>query len=421
MMRKIRYMIEIIEILFTIIYTNHSTTISISRQINFFTFNTNKLNLKLIRIFQYLSNFNLAVKHKSEKFNIIFDVLSKLSDTNIIIETNDRIKILKTFYKTFIDVCHDDLFVIITIFSLSKQTFVYYIILIKMTDDFKQKLKQVYIKNHYWSKIFIMFKTNQTFKINQTIIQMNDSFNSTIIQINDIINQMNENIIQKNEAVDINLENIFKNDFKTKIRFKHQNDLIYYIIENGRERLCVSNFMKQKIFIMIHDFIHHDDFHRIYDRIASSIYIRHLFKHFCIYIVHCSNCQLNQIKKHSVYNELISMITSAISFHIITMNFIIVLSKNKKKYNMLLTIICKFSKRILLISNKNTWDAVKWTKVIIKTFVEHDWNISRAIINDRDFKFMFEFWNAIFIMMKVSMFMFIAYYLQTDEQSKRIN
>ena len=66
-----------------------------------------------------------------------------------------------------------------------------------------------------------MLKTNQAVRINQTIIQMNDSTDLTIIQINDTINQMNENIIQKNEVVDINLEGTFKNDFKTRIRFKH--------------------------------------------------------------------------------------------------------------------------------------------------------------------------------------------------------
>ena len=165
---------------------------------------------------------------------------------------------------------------------------------------------------------------------------------------------MKENIVQKDEVVNINLDDIIKDDFKTKIQFKHRNDLIYYIIENDRKRLCVFNFMKQKIFIMIHDFIHHDDFHRIYDKIASSIYIRHLFKHFRIYIAHYSNCQFNQIKRYFIYDELTPMIISAISFHIITINFIITLSKIKKEYNMLLTIICKFIKRILLISNKNT-------------------------------------------------------------------
>ena len=165
---------------------------------------------------------------------------------------------------------------------------------------------------------------------------------------------MKKNIAQKSKIVNINLNDIIKDDFKAEIRFKHRNDLIYYIIENGRERLCVFNFMKQKIFIMIYDFIHHDDFHRTYDKIAPSIYIRHLFKYFRIYIAHCPNCQLNQIKKYFIYDELIPMITLIISFHIITMNFIIILSKIKKEYNMLLTIICKFIKRILLISNKNT-------------------------------------------------------------------
>ena len=164
---------------------------------------------------------------------------------------------------------------------------------------------------------------------------------------------MKKNIIQKSEAVDINLKNVFKNDFKAEIRFKHRNDLIYYIIENDRERLCVPNFMKQKIFIIIYDFIHHDDFHCIYNKIVSLIYIHYLFKQFRIYIVHCSNCQFNQIKRYFIYNEFISIVTSVILFYIITMNFIIVLSEIKKRYNMLLTIICKFIKRILLILNKN--------------------------------------------------------------------
>ena len=88
-----------------------------------------------------MSDFNQTVKHKSEKFNIIFNILFKLLDTNIVIRINDEIEILKVFSKTIINVYYDNLFIIITIFSLSEQTFVYYITLIKMTDDFKQKLK----------------------------------------------------------------------------------------------------------------------------------------------------------------------------------------------------------------------------------------------------------------------------------------
>ena len=71
-------MIENNECFSIIIYIDHSAIMSISRQINFITFNTNKLNLRFIRILQYFFDFNLQVKHKIKKFNIIFDVFFKL-------------------------------------------------------------------------------------------------------------------------------------------------------------------------------------------------------------------------------------------------------------------------------------------------------------------------------------------------------
>ncbi len=43
------------------------------------TFNTNKLNLRLIRARMYLSQFKLNVRHKSERDHVILDALSRLS------------------------------------------------------------------------------------------------------------------------------------------------------------------------------------------------------------------------------------------------------------------------------------------------------------------------------------------------------
>ena len=75
MIRKIRYIIKVNECSSTIIYTNYLTTISIFKQINFIIFNTNKLNLRLMKAFQYLFDFNIAIKHKFNKSNIVFNVL----------------------------------------------------------------------------------------------------------------------------------------------------------------------------------------------------------------------------------------------------------------------------------------------------------------------------------------------------------
>ena len=99
--KKIRYLIEVIEISLTIIYTSYSTTISILKQIIFNISNIDKLNLRLIRVFQYFLNFNIVLRHTFEKLNIILDVLSDLQNsTNILIHEKKRI--LKTFYNTTI-------------------------------------------------------------------------------------------------------------------------------------------------------------------------------------------------------------------------------------------------------------------------------------------------------------------------------
>ena len=141
----------------------------------------------------------------------------------------------------------------------------------------------------------------------------------------------------------------------------------------------------------------------------------------CIYIVYCLDCQLNQIKRHSIYDEFISIIIFAISFHTIIINFIIVLSEIKNGYNIFLIVICKFIKRVLLIFEKNTWNVAQWTKIFIKTLIEHDWNIFKFIINNRNSKFMSKFWNAIFNKMNVSMLTSTVYHLQTNNQFERIN
>ena len=111
--------------------------------------------------------------------------------------------------------------------------------------------------------------------------------------------------------------------------------------------------MKIEVFRQAHDLTHHDDFMRTYDRLRNSIYVHSMIKHFKIYIAHCSECQINQIKRHSTYDELTSIISFAILFHTIVMNFIVRLSLSRDM-NVLLTITCKFFKKMLLISSHDT-------------------------------------------------------------------
>ena len=112
---------------------------------------------------------------------------------------------------------------------------VYHVILIKIFDDFKRKLKIVYITNDYWKKILKIIK-NSFESIDNNVIVINEQFRD--------------------------------------IRFKLRNHLIYYTFNENKKRLCILTIIKQKFFRLIHDFNNHDDFHYTYDRIINSIYIR---------------------------------------------------------------------------------------------------------------------------------------------------
>lgn len=86
-----------------IIYTDHSTTMSIVRQTSLNTMSTEKLNLRLIRASEYLQRFRLDVRYKPEKSNIVSNALSRLASREYRPEPDDsREKVVKCFSTTLI-------------------------------------------------------------------------------------------------------------------------------------------------------------------------------------------------------------------------------------------------------------------------------------------------------------------------------
>lgn len=208
-------------------------------------------------------------------------------------------------------------------------------------------------------------------------------------------------------------------DDRLELRFKLRDELIYYTnFDDKRERLCILNALEKEIFELAHDRQHHEGYHRTYDRIASFIYLRHLSKHLRIYIDYCSKCELNQIKRHKPYESIILIDRPRISFHIVTMDFIVALWVTAEDYDVLFIVIDKFFKRNLIISGKTTYDATDWVDLPL---IQQAWEIPLITISDRDFKFMFEFWQTLFTRLEVEILASTTYHSQTDEQSKRTN
>ena len=127
-------MIKFIEISSIIMYIDHSTIVFIFRQITLIIFNNDKLNLRLIKASQYLFEFNLFIRHKVDKTNVIFDVFFKFqTDASI----SEKIEILKSFYEHSLKSIHENL-------TVETSILYHHVSLIEMFDDFKQRLKQVY-------------------------------------------------------------------------------------------------------------------------------------------------------------------------------------------------------------------------------------------------------------------------------------
>lgn len=140
--KKIRYLIESSQVPPVIIYTDHSAAVPISRQTTLTTSSTDKLNLRLVRASQYLSGFNLAIRHKPGKSNIVPDALSRLQGVEQV--PRDQPGVLDVLYGHPIQALDSGS----ALPALPEVA--YHITLVEMSDDFKTRLRAAYQDNKYW-------------------------------------------------------------------------------------------------------------------------------------------------------------------------------------------------------------------------------------------------------------------------------
>jgi hypothetical protein len=107
-------------------------------------------------------------------------------------------------------------------------------------------------------------------------------------------------------------------------------------------------------------------------------------------------------------------------FHTIIIDFIVAFSISKE-YDAMLTTIDKFFKRVSLISRKKPWKTSDWASVWLDALQKEDWKLFRAIIFDRDSKFVRFFWKVIFQHFDVALHFTTIYHSSFDDQSERIN
>jgi Integrase zinc binding domain len=145
---------------------------------------------------------------------------------------------------------------------------------------------------------------------------------------------------------------------KETYRFFIKNNLIYYADPaDERRRLCIFSTMEKEIFKMAHDERNHAGFHRAYNTIMANFYIKNLSRRLKLYIAYCLSCGYLQITRYVPYGALHPVVNLPISFYTVTADFILALPKTKKGLNQIMSLTCKYTKKIRLIPGKDTWSA----------------------------------------------------------------
>ena len=158
-------------------------------------------------------------------------------------------------------------------------------------------------------------------------------------------------------------ENVENNAF---FSFYRQNELIFRfddctINEHVFKfcRLYILQSLIVEIFDIIHEIVNeYAKFNKYYERISSFYFIKKLTRQLRNYFHYCSNCQINQTRKHWFYKSMQFILTSSIFFHTFIIDFILTLLKSRVQFDFAMLIICKFFKKITCIFDKTIWFVV---------------------------------------------------------------
>lgn len=370
--KKVHHMIRTSR-LTTIIWTDHSSIPHIADQTKLSSTNVDKLNLRLIRASTYISQFNIAIKHKAGREHIIPDTLSRLPST--------LNRALKTVTQT-------------------TEVHAYAGTTVELSEAFKERILEAY-KTQKWAVIWT------------ELDQARHALSAR---------HADKNHLTKNKQG----PPLHHLDKKGKIHgasFQMRRQLIFHVdASTGKARLCIPKAIMGEVFKIAHDNAFHMGYHRTFNAIVEGLYIRRLAHHLKKYIDCCPQCRLNRTTRHAPYGSMVAITSPALPFHTICMDFIVaLLTSGTARYNSILTVTDKFSKAKLLIPGRDDMSAKDWAVQLLDYLRLCNWGIPNATISDRDPKFRSELWRELFRSLGVDLLVSTSYHPQTDGLSEQTN
>lgn len=265
----------------TIVYTDHAATLAIARQTTLTTSSTDKLNLRLIRASQYLSQFRLEIRHKAGRLHLVPDALSRLQARR---------------NRTTLEATTEDEGILDTLTVKG-----YPIATVEIDDDFKTRVQEGYEKDPRWKRIKDMLEDNDA---------------------------MEDNAARMPFEIEHDLL-YYQDPFGTGARL--------CVPDHGS--------LIKEVFQLAHDEAGHPGYARTHERRIQTLYIHRLPQRLHEYLRYCPRCRLNQTPRHKRYGYLQPILSPPEPYYSITIDFILTLPKSQPfNYDCMLTVTDKFSK-----------------------------------------------------------------------------
>lgn len=268
----------------------------------------------------------------------------------------------------------------------------------------------------------IMFKTNSRMQI----LLKSDIVKELIkSDVSVFLNLLSINLRVINRILNLNKTIISLNIWweKTKVENENRNSKNDLLLYKSKLMIFVKedNFLSTKLLNEIHR--QSSTTHSEIKKTKHLIKIKHYWKIWRADVQHyIKNCVLycqNKIVRDKNLKLLQSLsVLNKISQHIF-MNFMKD-SKFKLKHEIMLIMICRLSKKSILIFMIKRITIKELTRLIIQHFYQH-YEAFSTIVFDREFQFIFNFWNEFCKLLSTKLKLFIAHHAEIDEQMKIVN
>jgi len=256
-------------------------------------------------------------------------------------------------------------------------------------------------------------------QINQTILQQNQNnfivYNKQNAATLRIYNWDLEKQIKLKLAKNSVAQNIIKNiadnaNFEIINEILTFQDLIYVSARCRQE--IISDYHKS----MIHE---HQSSNKIIERISRIYYFSKMRKQIEDIIRKCNVCIQTKHSRHRFYELLKSLSTSDHAWKSIALNFIVKLSKSKKRvmrttYDFILMITDRLIKYEYFLSYKEATFAEDLTYTFLRMIVANH-ELSDEIISNKNKLFTLKFWKSLMNQLKIHHKLSTAYHSQMNE------